>query len=66
MFEGMSDDEEDFQSVSHSTATSDTVSEKRMMPDSLNVFPCLNVCNRGAQQVPPTEWEPQQECVQCL
>lgn len=67
MFEGMSDDEDDFQSVSHSArySTSDIVymrSDGALGANSV----CLNVCNRGAQQVPPTEQEAQRESDRCL
>ncbi len=69
MFEGMSDDEEDFQSVSQSVCySSSNIMDKKISdvtgPYYNSVF--LNVWNRGAQQVPPAEQEAQQECVQCL
>lgn len=50
MFEGMSDDEEDFQSVS--LAESDLLTS-RLGPWS--PFAPLDVCTRGVQPEPPTD-----------
>lgn len=67
MFEGMSDDEEDFQSVSHgawSLRRSAWVTQRRWGGE-LKVF-FLNVwlfVNRGAQRDPPAEREAQRACV---
>lgn len=62
MFEGMSDDEDDFQSVSWFLSTVD----HKLSRSLGNLYVFVTVCNRGAQQVPPTGQGFQQEYDQCL
>jgi len=66
MFEGMSDDEDEFQSVSLSS-TSDIMYWKTEAANGCKQYVvCVNVCDREALQVPPTEAGSQQEYDQCL
>lgn len=70
MFEGMSDDEDDFQSVSHSALNSRYLISCWMRSDHAGGYLCVYiyvcVCTRAAQQAPPAGQGARREYGQCL